>query len=329
MAMTHPRRALVTAPLRGEALDALRRLAEVELDPWIDHTPIKLHGPDDLAERLDRCGATLLVCEADFVSGPVFERPLEVVAATRGVPSNVDLAGATAAGVPVVCAPGRNADAVAELTIGLLIALTRRILPADRDVRTGNVFGETLPYQRYRAWEIAGRTVGIVGYGAVGRALAWRLEGLGMKVITSDPFAPDASHELDDLLAESDVVSVHAAVTPETIGMFDAARFAAMKPGAVFINASRAALHDLDALVATLEGGHLGGAALDHFDGEQLPEGHPLTLRDDVVLTPHIGGATYDTETRHSAMVVADIERVLSGVRPERLANPEVWNVRT
>ncbi|MEQ8719340.1 MAG: NAD(P)-dependent oxidoreductase [Acidimicrobiales bacterium] len=327
--MTHPRRALVTAPLRGEALDALRRLAEVELDPWIDHTPIKLHGPDDLAERLDRCGATLLVCEADFVSGPVFERPLEVVAATRGVPSNVDLAGATAAGVPVVCAPGRNADAVAELTIGLLIALTRRILPADRDVRTGNVFGETLPYQRYRAWEIAGRTVGIVGYGAVGRALAWRLEGLGMKVITSDPFAPDASHELDDLLAESDVVSVHAAVTPETIGMFDAARFAAMKPGAVFINASRAALHDLDALVATLEGGHLGGAALDHFDGEQLPEGHPLTLRDDVVLTPHIGGATYDTETRHSAMVVADIERVLSGVRPERLANPEVWNVRT
>jgi D-3-phosphoglycerate dehydrogenase len=320
---------LVTAPLRGDALDALRRLAEVELDPWIDHTPIRLHGPDDLAERLDRCGATVLVCEADFVSGPVFDRPLEVVAATRGVPSNVDLTDATAAGVPVVCAPGRNADAVAELTVGLLIALTRRILPADRDVRTGNVFGETLPYQRYRAWELAGRTVGIVGYGAVGRALAWRLEGLGMKVITSDPFAPDASHDLDELLAESDVVSVHAAVTPDTIGLFDAAKFAAMRPGAVFVNASRAALHDLDALVAALEGGHLGGAALDHFDGEQLPEGHPLTSRDDVVLTPHIGGATYDTETRHTEMVVADIERVLSGVRPERLANPEVWNART
>jgi D-3-phosphoglycerate dehydrogenase len=210
------------------------------------------------------------------------------------------------------------------MTVALLMALNRRVIPGHRDMQDGTVHGETLPYQRYRAWQVAGRTAGLVGFGAVGRATAWRLDGLGMRVITTDPFAPDATHELDDLLSEADVVSMHAAVTPDTFGMINAAKFALMKPGALYLNTARAGLHDVDALVAALESGRLGGAALDHVDGETLPAGHPLLGRDDVVLTPHIGGATYDVETRQTEMIVADLEAVMAGEPPAHCANPEV-----
>ncbi|MEM7141381.1 MAG: NAD(P)-dependent oxidoreductase [Actinomycetota bacterium] len=317
--------ALVTAPLRGPALDELREIADVEFDPWIEYRPIKLHGPDDLAERLRELGASIVICEADFCSGAVMDLPLTVIGSTRGDPTNVDVDAATAAGIPVIHTPGRNADAVAEMTVALLMALTRHVVPGHRDMLEGTVHGESLPYQRYRAWQVAGQTAGLVGLGAVGRATKWRLEGLGMRVIAADPFADDATHELDDLLAEADVVSMHAAVTPDTFGMMNASKFALMKPGAVYVNSARAGLHDVDSLVDALDSGHLGGAALDHVDGESLPEGHPLTGRSNVVLTPHIGGATYDVETRQSEMIVADVKAILAGERPQHCKNPEVF----
>ncbi len=316
--------ALVTAPLRGPALDELREIADVEFDPWIEYRPIKLHGPEDLAARLEAMGAPILICEADFCMGPVLDLPLTVIGSTRGDPTNVDVEAATAAGIPVIHTPGRNADAVAEMTVAMLMALTRHIVPGHHDMTHGTVHGESLPYQRYRAWQVAGRTAGLVGFGAVGRATKWRLEGLGMRVITADPFAADATHELDALLAEADVVSMHAAVTPETFGMMNAGKFALMKPGAFYLNSARAGLHDVDSLVAALDSGHLGGAALDHVDGESLPEGHPLLGRDNVVLTPHIGGATYDVETRQTEMIVADVKAILAGEVPTHCKNPEV-----
>lgn len=315
----------MTAPLRGPGLDRLRAVADVEFDPWIEHQPIRLYSADDLAARLAGISADLLVCEADECRGPVFEQPLRAVASTRGDPTNVDVAGATAAGIPVLHAPGRNADAVAEMAVGLAFAVSRHVVMGDRDMRAGTVFTETLPYQRYRAWELAGRTVGLVGLGAVGQAARWRFEGLGMKVIACDPFQPEADCELDELLAAADLVSMHAPVTPETLGMIGADQFAAMRPGAVYLNTARASLHDTDALVEALVSGHLGGAGLDHVDGEVLPDRHPLTKLDNVVLTPHVGGATYDTEVNQTDMVVEDICRLLAGERPHRLANPEVW----
>jgi D-3-phosphoglycerate dehydrogenase / 2-oxoglutarate reductase len=318
--------ALVTAACRGPGLDTLGELCEVSYDPWIDQRPLRIWDGAALAERVDALGATVLVCEADFVSGPVLDRPLRVIGSTRGDPTNVDIAGATARGIPVLHTPGRNADAVAELTLGLLLAVTRRVLTADRDVRTGQVFRDgSIPYQRFRAWQLAGRTAGLVGLGAVGRAVRWRLEALGMQVIAFDPYSPEATHDsLDKLLADADVVSMHATVTPETVGMMGAERFAAMARGSVYLNTARAALHDLDALTDSLRSGHLGGAGLDHFEGEQLPVDHPVTRLDTVVLTPHIGGATYDTEVNHTLMIAEDIGRVLRGERPLHCANPEV-----
>ena len=316
---------LSTAPLNGEGLDRLRAHGRVVLDPWIDHRPLRLYSSEQLAERIRAEGASVVICEADSCKGPVFDLGLEAIGSTRGDPTNVDLAGATAAGIPVLRAPGRNADGVAELAVGLLLAATRRIVAADRDVREGGVYRDgTIPYQRFRAHQVAGQTVGIVGLGAVGRAAAWRFEGLGMRVISADPFASDATHDLDDLMAEADVVSVHAAVAPDTVGLISAERIEAMKPGAVFLNTARAALHDLDALTAALVDGHLGAAGLDHFEGENLPVDHPLQGLPNVVLTPHIGGATYDTEANHTALMADGLDALLSGREPSNLANPEV-----
>ena len=215
---------------------------------------------------------------------------------------------------------------MAELTVGLLLAVTRHLRPADRDVRDGEIYRDgTIPYQRFRAWQLAGRTAGLVGLGAVGRAVRWRLEGLGMKVIASDPFAADATHTLDQLLAEADVVSVHAAVTPHTVGLIDSAAIERMRDGAIYINSARAALHDLDALTKALASGKLAGAGLDHFEGELLDPTHPIAAMQNVVLTPHIGGATYDTESNHTTLLANDIVRVLAGERPQHIVNPEIF----
>ncbi len=320
-----PHRALVTAPARGSGLDLLRQMAEVVLDPWIDQNPIRIMNAEQLAERASAEGADILVVEADLCGAAVFELDLLAVGSCRGDPNNVDLGAATAAGIPVLNAPGRNADAVAEMTVGLLIAATRWILPADRDVRAGRTMSDgTIPYQRFRGWQVAGRTAGLIGLGAVGRALRWRLEGLGMTVISYDPYAPDATSTLDELLSTADVISMHAPVTAETSRMIGAAQFEAMRDGVVFLNTARAQLHDTDALVAALESGKVAAAGLDHFEGEFLDAGHPLCGMDNVVLTPHIGGASYDTEANHTRMIAEDLSRLLAGERPLHIVNPEV-----
>ena len=181
-------RALVTAPFRGEGLDTLTEIADIVLDPWIDHRPLRLYKAEQLAERIVAEGADLLVVESDSVKGPVLDLPLRAIGACRGDPTNVDIPGATAAGIPVLRAPGRNADGVAEMTVALVFAVNRGVVRADLDVRSGEVWRDgTIPYQRFRAWQLAGQTAGLVGLGAVGRATKWRLEGLGMRVISSDP----------------------------------------------------------------------------------------------------------------------------------------------
>jgi D-3-phosphoglycerate dehydrogenase len=318
-------KALVTAPFRGEGLTTLQRVADVVLDPWIDAPKLRLYKADQLAERVNNEGATILIVESDSVKGPVFDCDLRVIGSCRGDPNNVDIEAATRAGIPVLRAPGRNADAVAEMTIALLFATNRFVVAGDRDVRAEQVYaGGKIPYQRYRAWQLAGRTAGIVGLGAVGRATKWRLEGLGMNVIAYDPYNPEAKHSLDELLAESDVVTMHAMVTPETTGLIGKDQFRRMKPGAIYVNSARAALHDTDALVDALQSGHLAGAGLDHFQGEHLSKDHPLAAMDNVVLTPHIAGATYDTEANHSKLIADDIARILAGEKPVNCVNPEV-----
>lgn len=323
--MTERPRALVLSPMRGPGFDLLRAVAEVVYDPFITPVPLRLYKDEQLAKRLAEEGATILVCEADRVGPVTLDQPLLVVGSTRGDPNNVDISAATARGIPVLNAPGRNADAVAELTVGLLFAAARHVVAADRDVRAGDIYKNgSIPYQRFRGWELNGRTAGLVGYGAIGRALAWRLKGLGMKVLAHDPYAAEATKSLEEVLSGADVVSMHAPVTPETSGMIGSAQFAQMKEGAIFLNAARAALHDTDALVGALRSGHLAAAGLDHFEGEHLSPDAPLAQLSNVVLTPHIGGATYNTEANHAQMMGEGITALLRGERPAHCVNPEV-----
>lgn len=318
-------RALVTAPFRGEGLALLESIADVILDPWIDYTPIRIYGPEPLAERIQKEKADIVICEADFCMGAALELPLIAIGSTRGDPSNVDVKGATAKGIPVLHTPARNADAVAEMTLALLFAASRHVIPADADIRRGKlVVDDQIAYQRYRSWQLAGRTAGLIGLGAVGRAVKWRLEGIGMKVIAHDPFNDDAKHSIEEVMRESDVISIHAAPTPDTLGMIGKDQFAQMKKGAIYINSARAGLHDLDALTDAVASGKLAAVGLDHFEGERLPRDHPLLGMKNTVLTPHIGGATYDTEVNHARMIANDIDRLLKGERPQFIANPEV-----
>jgi D-3-phosphoglycerate dehydrogenase / 2-oxoglutarate reductase len=323
--MIGEQRALVLAPMRGPGFEALKGLADIVYEPFIEQKPLRLYSDEQLAERVQAEAATIVICEGDRVGPATLDLKPVVIGATRGDPTNVDVPAATERGIPVLHAPGRNADAVAELTVGLLFAAARHIVPADDDVRAGETYRDgTIPYQRFRGWEVNGRTAGIVGYGAIGRALAWRLEGLGMRVIAYDPYADDATYSLDDLLAEADVVSMHAPVVPETMKMIGEKQFAQMKDGAIYLNAARAALHDVDALVDALKSGHLASAGLDHFDGEILAPESALAQLPNVVLTPHIGGATYNVEANHAQQMADGITAILGGNKPKNCINPEV-----
>jgi D-3-phosphoglycerate dehydrogenase len=328
--MATPRpKALVTAAVRGPGLELLSELTDLTLDSWLDQPTLRIFNAEQLADRVSNEGASIVVVESDRCAGPLFELPLVAVCSCRGDPTNVDVPAATAAGIPVLRAPGRNADAVAELAVALLFACTRQVVAADADVRAGEIYKDgTIPYQRFRAFELAGQTAGLVGLGAVGRALRWRLRGLGLEVLAYDPYTDESTVSLEELLERSDVISMHAPVTPETSGMIGADQFAAMRHGVVYVNTARAALHDTDALVEALATGKVGAAGLDHFEGESLAVDHPLTGFSSVVLTPHIGGATYDTESNHTRTIADDLCRLLAGARPLHIVNPEVLGKR-
>ncbi len=325
-------RALVTAELSAAGRERLEQLGyDVACAGW-GTTRRTLDGDGLVAAGQ---GATLLVVEVERVDAGVLEALPEVriVASARGVPSNVDLAAATARGVPVLHTPARNAASVADFTIGLVLAQCRSLARGQEHLRRRGwlVEGE-LPYLHFRGPELAGRTLGLVGYGAVGREVARRAAGgFGMRVLVNDPYVaepepPAEAVPLERLLAESDVVSLHCPLTPETTGMIGERQLALLRPEAVLVNTARAAVVDEAALVAALVEGRMAGAALDVFWTEPLPPDHPLLGMDNVTLTPHLAGAADDVVTRHSIMIADDVARLLAGRRPVHLANPEVWD---
>jgi D-3-phosphoglycerate dehydrogenase len=295
---------------------ALARLGEVADVAEVPTRPSTGFSDDRLADLVIETGANVLITDGDQVRAAVLGLPVDIVA-SMGVPTGVDLALAAERGVTVLHASDRDPEAVAELTLALMFAVSRHIVTADRDVRRGRVNrGRVPPTQRHRGRRLSGRTFGIVGLGRVGRAMRWRCEGLGMRVITCDPFVPEATHTLAALLAESDVVSLHVPLTTDTRGLFGYTEFGAMRQGAIYLNTSRGALHDLTALVDALRGGQVGGAGLDHFEGEWLDPTHPLTRLPNVVLTPRLGEATGESLEELAGTLVEDIARLLRGEPP-------------
>ena len=295
----------------------------------------RIHDPEELAAKLNERHASILVIEVDFVFEEVFEAAphLEFVGICRAATNHVDIEAATANGVVVVNTPGRNAQAVAEHALGLMLALARRIPEGHNYVVGGRWVNPVGPYVELRGVELAGRTLGIVGLGAIGRRLAGLAGAIGMTCVAYDPYVesppPGVSlKDLDEVMSCADFVTIHAPLTTDTDGMIDSRRLALMKPTAYLVNLSGAGIVDRDGLTAALESRAISGAALDVFETHPIAPNHPLLSLDNVVLTPHLAGATDETIERHSMMMASDIVRFLDGVRPVNLVNPAVWEAR-
>ena len=234
----------------------------------------------------------------------------------------VDVAGASAAGVLVTQASPGFVAAVAELALGLMVDLCRGVSAAASLYRAG----QQPPVRMGR--QIAGSTVGVIGYGAIGRRLATLLAAMDATVLVADPYAAVEGHEhmpLPALLARADIVVCLALATPETAKLMDAAAFAAMKPGALFINASRGELVDDDALAAALDRGRLAGAALDVGRAPDQMPSLALAARADVVATPHIGGLTREAAEHQAMETVRQTAAILRGEAPVGAVNAERW----
>ena len=249
---------------------------------------------------------------------------LKLIAVCRGGPVNIDVAAAHARGVTVVNTPGRNAAAVAEFTIGMILAETRLITIGHSSLAAGEWRGDLYRADR-TGNELSALTVGVVGYGQIGTRVVRLLKAFGCRILVADPYvqlSPDdrddgvAKVALDELLARSDVVTLHARVTPETTGFIGRRELGLMKPSAYLINTARGPLVDYQALYEALSGGSIRGAALETFAVEPVPPDLPLLGLPNVTLTPHIAGASLQTVERSAAMIAEEVRRHIDGEPP-------------
>ena len=277
------------------------------------------------------CHDALLVHGAPVSAEVLDAAPLRLVCCARGGPVNVDVAAASRRGIPVTNAPGRNAQAVAELTIAFALMLVRGVHASARYLVDGGQLAEnTYEGSEFIGAEAASMTLGLVGLGNVGREVAARGRTLGFTMLGYDPVRPTivppgvTMVTLDDLLSRSELISLHARATPDNRHLLGAAAFARMPRGAFFINTARESLVDEDALAAALASGTLAGAALDVVERRPAGDRHPLLDLPNVIITPHIGGATRETLQRGAEMTAAAVARLASGEIPDHLVNPEV-----
>ncbi|MBV8257464.1 MAG: hypothetical protein JO073_06550, partial [Actinobacteria bacterium] len=272
----------------------------------------------ELAARMP--DVEVLVVQGAPVTAEVLDasRVLRLVGCARGGPVNVDVAAVTERGLPLVNTPGKNAEAVADLTIAFLVMLARGLPRAQRFLEEGHQLRDNWEGAKFMGSDLRRHVLGLVGYGQVGHRVAQRALPFGMSVIAYDPYArADGPVEqvgtLEELLARADFVSLHARATAENENLMGAAALAAMKPGAFLINTARETLVDEDALDAALASGHLGGAALDVVRTTDEQGRHRLLRHENVVLTPHLGGATHETLLQGAEMIADEIVRFAAG----------------
>ncbi|MCA0433288.1 MAG: 2-hydroxyacid dehydrogenase [Proteobacteria bacterium] len=322
----------------AEALRERCKLFDLDISthdlPWPDE-PMEhgyaVKGMDGLKEYMGTAeevirltgNAEILVTQLAPLSATIMEQlpNLKFVAVSRGGPVNIDMKAARDRGTIVVNTPGRNASAVAEFTIGAILAETRNITRGHDALRKGDYRGDL-----YRA-DVTGRelhemTVGLIGYGEVGRRVVKLLKAFGCRILVSDPYVQLSADDLRDgvtqvsfetILAESDVISLHARVTPETTRMINEETLRKMKPDATLVNTARGPLMDYDALTRVLQSGHLRGAMLETFSIEPVPADWPLLKLPNVTLTPHIAGASVHTVRYAAGLAAEEVRRYLAG----------------
>ena len=305
----------ITEPIEHSSLDILRTIGEVRLgDPGQRYTE------ESLTEALRECDA-VLITSRDRITRAVIEAAprLKVISKYGARPEKVDLEAAAERGITVLCTPTSNPESVAEHAILLILALQRGLCDVTASLRAGQ--------WRNRikiGTELAGKTVGLVGMGNVGSAVARKLSGFGVTLLAYDPWV-DASKaaalrvelvDLETLLRSSDVVSLHAMVTPESHHMIGEAQFRMMKPTSVLINTARGPLVEETALVTALQEHWISGAGIDVYEEEPVPSTNPLLQMDSVIATPHISAHTHEAMEREFTWAAEDVKRVLLGEPP-------------
>lgn len=304
---------------------------------------------------VERDSVAALIIEAEPVGRDLLAAlpKLELIACMRGDPVNVDVSAATACGVAVVYTPGRNAEAVADLALGLCLAALRNIAIAHHGIVSGDLTAERapmpsrttpgdtiwrpadpdapIPYLMYRGRELSDLVVGVIGFGWTGRAVSRRFAGLVREVQVTDPGVSDdvitaegfTAATLAGLLSTADVITIHARSRRTIVGRGELAQ---MKPGGILINTARATVLDYDALLESLTVGHLKAAALDVFPEEPLPTSSPLRTQPGLTLTPHLAGATTDVVQRQSDIALAAVRGLYDDNRSSGWAGLPVRN---
>ena len=307
-----------THGLHPAAVDALKGRGELRIATALDAATL-------IAESRDAAAIIVraMLPEAIFDDAPNLRAAVRHGAGLDMIPMEA----ATCAGVLVANVPAVNARSVAEHVFFAAMALLRRFRMMDRDLRAKGWFAGRDHAERTN--ELSGRTLGIVGYGAVGRQVhAIASHGFGLPVLVSSRSKPadlDGAEfvSVDDLATRADIIVLCCPLTPETRGLIDARRIGLMKPGAILVNVARGPVIDDDALIAALKAGRVGGAALDVFATQPLPADHPYFAFDNVIVTPHMAGITEESMMRMGTGAAAEVVRILSGELPVNLRNPE------
>jgi glyoxylate reductase len=309
-------RCFVTRRLPGDALDRLA--AEHDVEVWPERLPPT---PDELLAR-SRDAEGLLCLLTDRVDAALIEEcpHLRAISNYAVGSDNVDVAAATARRIPVGNTPGVLTETTADLAFALMLAAARRIVEADAEARRGDWI--TWEPARLLGRDVHDATLGIVGLGRIGRAVARRAQWFSMEVIHS---SRDGGVPLDELLERSDFVTLHCPLTPETRHLIDERALRLMKPTAVLVNTARGPIVDTQALARALREGWIGAAGLDVTDPEPLPPGHPLLEAPNLTVVPHIGSATHDTREAMADLAVDNLLAALAGEPMPHCVNPEVY----
>jgi glyoxylate reductase len=320
---------LATRPLFPAAQKILNAFCDVEY--WTK--PERISKEELFKKVKDKEGLVCLLTEKVNQELLGVAPKLQIAANVAVGFDNIDVAACTKRGVAATNTPGVLDETTADFAWALMMAVGRRLVEGDTLARSGNWTGWDL--DQLVGADIWGKTLGIVGFGRIGRAMARRALGFQMKVIYADAVqAPNAVEkelnaeyrEMNSLLAESDFISIHVPLLPETRGLFDGPRFSKMKPTAYLINTARGAVIDDAALVHALENGKIAGAALDVFENE--PFIHPGLKRPNVVLAPHIASASIETRTKMACMAAENVVALLKGKQPPNMLNPEVLKAK-
>ena len=311
---------LITDGIEKEAL------AKLQSSHQVDNIEM---GPDDLLKNIEKYDA-LIVRGKTKVTAQVIEKGknLKVVGRAGVGVDNVDIAAASKRKIAVVNAPTGSTVSVAELAIGHMISLARKLPIADKSIKSGK-----WEKKAFMGTELNGKTLGLLGSGRIGTEVAKRAQAFGMKTIAHDPYLPPAIAQQNkielvnkgSLFAESDFLSIHTALTPETKGMVGPQEFAAMKKTAFLINCARGEVVQEKALAEALKTGTIAGAALDVFENEP-PTGSPLLGLENVFMTPHIGASTKEAQLRAGMTIVEQVDTVLRGNKPEFIVNREIYS---